>query len=1105
MVLFAIERSAPNFATMRYRAFVFVFLSAAAFPLQGLSQTGSPASPPSSAVAQGASANRNETPAATDYSKEAFVIESLASKYRYENDGTGSLERYARIRVQSDAGVQLFGQLRFGYNAANERPEISYVRVVKPDGSVISAGPEAIQDLAPLVQQIAPVYTDYHEKHVTVPGLRPGDTLEYQIVTVIHTPFAPGQFWMQHEFNRLSIVLKEELELNIPSGRAVKLKSKPGNDPVKAEEAGRTIYRWSNAHLVREDDNDKDAKDKAKKKKKKSDELPDVQLTTFNSWEDVGRWYAVLEKDRRVPSKEVRAEANALTKGLNSDLEKAQALYDYVSKNFRYVSLSLGLARYQPQRAEDVLRNQYGDCKDKNTLMAALLEAEGMHSSSVLINASRKIDPEIPAPSQFNHVITLLTFGNDNVWMDTTSGVAPFRLISANLRKKQALVIPLDGIPHLQDTPENPAVPDMEHTTVDGKVNDSGKLEAKVSWAIRGDGELLARSSFRMTASNQWQKLAEAINKGFGGDVTNLNVSDPGDTRQAFTVTYNVSKENYLDWQKKKTQLMLPLSFFRPLAVAEDLSTDADDSKQPSTHEDNVKLGPVSDRTYSFRLELANRFTPTPPVAIQVEHDYASYHSNYKIENHVFTAERELTIKQSELPAARADDYRSFRSSVLADAAQALTVESSSAEGASVPSQMTAEELIQSGNEARRNGNLTRAVDLLNQAVTKDPKTKRGWDSLGLAYFDSEQDDLAVNAFQKQVQVNPYDQFAYNNLGRVYLRQRKYEEAEKWFLKQIEVSPLDKYAHHNLGITYLEGHKFERAIPELERAAAILPNNADPQVRLGEAYLNTGDDRKAMAAFDRAVEISATPVIWNNIAYQLSLKKSHLDKARTYAESAISSTTAALGAVSLQSVNQQQVELTAHLARYWDTLGWVAFAEGRVEEAEKYVSAAWQLSQLTDAGDHLGQVNEKLGKKADAIRLYALSYNSRWAQSETRDRLAALTGNANVDEVIAQHKNALQALRTLKVKNPGKVQGDAAFFVMFSTNGKMANVQEVKFLRGSQELKQMDSVLRSLAYPQSSPDGNPVTLLRRGTLSCTLSSSDCTFVFDLPEDVRSVE
>ena len=88
------------------------------------------------------------------------------------------------------------------------------------------------------------------------------------------------------------------------------------------------------------------------------------------------------------------------------------------------MSLSLGLGRYQPHAASDVLHNQYGDCKDKHTLLSSLLEAEGLHASSVLINSSRKLDPDIPSPSQFDHVITLLPRARS--LMDTTTEVAPF-------------------------------------------------------------------------------------------------------------------------------------------------------------------------------------------------------------------------------------------------------------------------------------------------------------------------------------------------------------------------------------------------------------------------------------------------------------------------------------------------------------------------------------------------------------------------------------------------------------------------------------------------------------------------------------------------------
>src|SRR6202047_4779951 len=253
-----------------------------------------------------------------DYSQEAFVVEHLRSRYRFESDGTGRKETVARIRVQSEAGVQQWGQLQFGYNSANERVEIAYVRVVKADGSEVKAGNDAVQDLSAPVEREAPVYTDYRQKHITVPGLRPGEVLEYDMITVIHTPLAAGQFWAEYEFDKSNIMLDEELDVDVPADRPLKLKNKVGMDPKISEAKGRRIYHWTSSHLEREDDakdKDKDKKkDKRKKKKRADEERPDVQLTTFVSWEQIGRWYAGLDKDRRAPSAEVRAKANELTK-----------------------------------------------------------------------------------------------------------------------------------------------------------------------------------------------------------------------------------------------------------------------------------------------------------------------------------------------------------------------------------------------------------------------------------------------------------------------------------------------------------------------------------------------------------------------------------------------------------------------------------------------------------------------------------------------------------------------------------------------------------------------------------------------------------------------
>ena len=249
-----------QFFNMR-NLFLTLLLSSLLLPAAPAQQPSQPTSnpalnKPSESESQGKNADKNpiEGPAqkpdvaskvpekARDYSQESFVIEQMHSRYRFEADGTGRKELIARVRVQSEAGVQQWGQLQIGYNSANERVEIPYVRVLKEDGTVVKAGDDAVQDLSAPVEREAPVYTDYRQKHITVPGLRPGEVLEYDLVTIIHTPLAAGQFWTEYEFDNNNIVLDETVDVDVPADRPLKLKNKPGKDPIITEEKGRRLY-----------------------------------------------------------------------------------------------------------------------------------------------------------------------------------------------------------------------------------------------------------------------------------------------------------------------------------------------------------------------------------------------------------------------------------------------------------------------------------------------------------------------------------------------------------------------------------------------------------------------------------------------------------------------------------------------------------------------------------------------------------------------------------------------------------------------------------------------------------------------------------------------
>src|SRR5262245_13030590 len=276
-----------------------------------------------------------------DYSQEAFVVEQMTTNYRFEKDGTGQRDLTVRVKVQSEAGLERFGQLVFAYSSANEKLDFDYVRVRKADGTTVNATENDIQDLSAPLAREAPIYTDLRQKHVTVPGLRPGDVLEYHAVWHMNTPLAPNNFWLEHDFvTREVIVLDNGLEVNIPLESKVKLKTEPGFEPTIKDQGDRRIYSWKHANLKRDESDDKDKDDDNDSRNDNASEPrgPHVQITTFQSWDDVGKWYADLERSRIVPDDKIRAKAEELIRGLTTDKEKIEALYQFVAKNFRYVS-----------------------------------------------------------------------------------------------------------------------------------------------------------------------------------------------------------------------------------------------------------------------------------------------------------------------------------------------------------------------------------------------------------------------------------------------------------------------------------------------------------------------------------------------------------------------------------------------------------------------------------------------------------------------------------------------------------------------------------------------------------------------------------------------
>src|SRR6202521_506541 len=132
-----------------------------------------------------------------------------------------------------------------------------------------------------------------------------------------------------------------------------------------------------------------------------------AQNQGFQSWKQMGMWYLGLTGGRRSSSSELKQKVSSLTSSASTPLAKMKVLGDFAQRDIRYVAIELGIGGWQPHTAAEVFTHHYGDCKDKVTLMGAMLHEIGVDSYYVVINSERgSVTPQTPAHmGGFDHVI----------------------------------------------------------------------------------------------------------------------------------------------------------------------------------------------------------------------------------------------------------------------------------------------------------------------------------------------------------------------------------------------------------------------------------------------------------------------------------------------------------------------------------------------------------------------------------------------------------------------------------------------------------------------------------------------------------------------------
>jgi tetratricopeptide (TPR) repeat protein len=1027
---------------------------------------------------------------AKDYPDEAAVVDRDDLVYRYAADGTGVKTQTTVLRVQSSAALQTLGVLTFPYASGTQSLEIVYARVRKPDGTVVETPAADAQDQPARATQVAPMYSDLHLKQLPVRSLAVGDTLEFQIKLTQKLAEAQGEFWNAENFGAGLVYLDRRIELRVPRSKALTVYS-PKYPPEMVESGDERVYRWKGAQLRRSNAKDEDVAP--------ADKTPPIEWTTFPTWEAVGAWYQALIAGRDAVTPALQAKADEVTAGAKTDTEKVRRLYEYVSQHNHYIAVDFGVGRYQPHTATEVLTNQYGDCKDKHTLLAALLRAKGFQPSAVLIGAGIEMNEKVPMPAAFNHLITLVDVDGAPVWLDTTTEVAPYRVLLPVLRDKQALVVPAKsgpGVPHLAKTPAELPFAAVDRYEGTFELAKDGTTKGNVALTMHGDDEVLMRYASRQVARAQWDQFGQLFvdNSGFNGKANSVTLDAGDDLSVPWGMRYGYTQDAWSQWKSYQIGSLLP-----------NVSLPSIDEKKPPKQE--IDFRGLHTQTAKSTVKLPSGYGADLPDAIHLKTTFAKFDETYRLSDGSLVSEFTLQVLK---PKADAADWKSVKKFVddigVQPWIQLTGKEATVGEKGPPPAgenNPVAAELVRQTADAIIARDLELAQKKSDQVIAINDKQAYAWSQRGWLAWQRKSLDQAASDYERELRQHPGEIDQYPDLTRLERLLGRTDEERKYLLAYAKAAPDNAQAVLFVGGRLLATNQVDDALEVYRTGAKTLPDNRIIQVRLASALLRAGKKEEAASLLKAALDGTSDTDVLNDGAYALVKDgpSSLLPLAETSARKAVETLEAELAGASIESVNNTMFHRTNLLLASWDTLGWVYFAEGKDALAEEYVQASWRNSAYAEVGLHMGQILEKRSDLKGAMRVYEMALSRTGSSTNpVATELHAREDGLKKKGVAVQDAHpdrALQQQRTFHVPRPSGLKGSGVFLMQVSSR----KTEHVAMMSGDEGLRELSDVLAQLDLGLAMPKESHALVLRSAVLFCSTEAT-CEFVLTPTESAN---
>ncbi|HKD28651.1 MAG TPA: DUF3857 domain-containing transglutaminase family protein, partial [Xanthobacteraceae bacterium] len=301
----------------------------------------------------------------------------VSTEYVFAADRSFTYTVHSETTPLTQSVLQGASQLRYSVNG-NQTFEVVEAYTRKSDGQQIAVSPSEIvsQDgvVGPLLS-----YADIKIRQIPFKNVAIGDTV---VATVRYTEqhhYLGDGFSASFALRPSGADVMYEMTVRRPTAMPFVHAAQQFNyEETPAGEM--VVHHWS-GHFQIPQSTEQNVADLASR-------LPRLSFSTFASYEEIGRAFSAGAAQLLNVTPAIASLADDITRGKIGHREQAEAIFDWVTGNIRYLALVIGVGRVVPNPPETVIANRYGDCKDVATLMSALLAAKGIASEYALINTN---------------------------------------------------------------------------------------------------------------------------------------------------------------------------------------------------------------------------------------------------------------------------------------------------------------------------------------------------------------------------------------------------------------------------------------------------------------------------------------------------------------------------------------------------------------------------------------------------------------------------------------------------------------------------------------------------------------------------------------------